>query len=286
MAGTEPTTLIQANDEFLLELAAQGQANFTAAGDNGAYAASADLGSTNLSVQNAADSPWTTAAGGTTLPGTIPLYSQTNSAEVKVRVPYQRAWGWDWQWPYYSLFLCNTGTASNPDDQQCSSEAQFATQDVVGGGGGFSRAEERPGYQRRIKGVGSYTAVPYLTPTHLAPAPGSTLLVPTGWSAWDAVTGKTTAPGAVTGTAGGRVVPDISADADPYTGYEEYFSGFPGNHIELGWGGTSFVAPQLNGAAAVIDSTLHRRLGFWNPAIYRFATTKNSPFRAKHSAGS
>ncbi len=62
VAGTEPTTLIQANDEFLLELAAQGQANFTAAGDNGAYAASADLGSTNLSVQNAADSPWTTAA--------------------------------------------------------------------------------------------------------------------------------------------------------------------------------------------------------------------------------
>jgi kumamolisin len=286
VAGTEPTTLIQANDEFLLEMAAQGQANFTAAGDNGAYAASADLGSTNLSVGNAADSPWTTAAGGTTLPGTIPLYSQTNSAVVKVRVPYQRAWGWDWQWPYYSLFLCNTATASNPDYQQCGSEAQFATQDVVGGGGGFSRAEERPGYQRRIKGIGTYTAVPYLTPTHLAPASGSTLLVPTAWSAWDAVTGTTTPPAVVTGTAGGRVVPDLSADADPYTGYEEYFSGFPGNHIELGWGGTSFVAPQLNGSAAVIDSYLHRRVGFWNPAIYRFATTKNSPFRPEHSAGS
>ena len=285
VAGTEPTTLIQANDEFLLELAAQGQASFTASGDEGAYTASGDLGSTNLSVGNAADSPWTTAAGGTTLPGTIPVYSQTNSAVVKVRVPYQRAWGWDWQWPYYSLFTCNTGSASNPSFQQCSSEAQFATQDVVGGGGGYSGAEQRPGYQRRIKGIGTYSAVPYLTPAKYAPAAGSTLVVPTAWTAWNAGTTSTTPPGVVTGKANGRVVPDISADADPYTGYEEYFSGFPGNHIELGWGGTSFVAPQLNGSAAVIDSYLHRRVGFWNPGVYRFAGSKDSPFRPEHSAG-
>ncbi len=37
--------------------------------------ASMDLGSTNLSVQSTSDSPWTTAAGGTTLAGTIPLGS-------------------------------------------------------------------------------------------------------------------------------------------------------------------------------------------------------------------
>ena len=285
VAGTEPTTLIQANDEFLLELAAQGQANFTASGDAGAYTASADLGSTNLSVGNAADSPWTTAAGGTTLPGTIPVFSQTNSTVVNVRVPYQRAWGWDWQWPYYSLFLCNAGTAAKPTFEQCSSEGQFAIQDVVGGGGGYSAAEVRPGYQRRIKGIGSYTAVPYLTPVDFAHASGSPLVVPTVWTAWDAVSGTTTPPATITGKANGRVVPDLSADADPYTGYEEYFSGFPGNHIELGWGGTSFVAPQLNGSAAVIDSYLHRRVGFWNPALYRFAGSKSSPFRPERTAG-
>jgi kumamolisin len=70
----------------------------------------------------------------------------------------------------------------------------------------------------------------------------------------------------------------VSADADPWTGYEEYFTGFSGSHLENGWGGTSFVAPQLNGATAVIDSLLGRRIGFWNPAIYRFAARGDSPF--------
>jgi len=34
------------------------------------------------------------------------------------------------------------------------------------------------------------------------------------------------------------------------------------------YGGTSFVAPQLNGATAVIDSYVGHRVGFWNPVIY------------------
>jgi len=127
--------------------------------------------------------------------------------------------------------------------------------------------------------------VPYLTPVDYQQASGSPLIVPTQWSAWDAVSGTVTPPATITGTASGRVVPDLSADADPYTGYEEYFSGFPGNHLELGWGGTSFVAPQLNGSAAVIDSYLHRRSGFWNPSLYRFATLKSSPLRPEHTAG-
>ena len=35
---------------------------------------------------------------------------------------------------------------------------------------------------------------------------------------------------------------------------------------------TSFVAPQLNASAAVIDSALGHRTGLWNPAIYAIAT--------------
>ena len=38
--------------------------------------------------------------------------------------------------------------------------------------------------------------------------------------------------------------------------------------LQGGWGGTSFVAPQLNGSTAVIDSALGHRVGFWNPSIY------------------
>ena len=79
--------------------------------------------------------------------------------------------------------------------------------------------------------------------------------------------------------------PDLSADADPYTGYLEYFFAFAGNHVQAGMGGTSFVAAQLNGSAAVIDSYLGRRVGFWNQAIYRFALSNNSPFTALNASG-
>ena len=126
MAGTAPPALIQANDEFLLELAAQGQANFTASGDAGAYAASADLGSTNLSVRNTADSPWTTAAGGDHAARHDPGVQPDELAVVNVRVPSQRAWGWDWQWPYYSLFLCNIGTRRG---RPSSSASEWAVRD-------------------------------------------------------------------------------------------------------------------------------------------------------------
>jgi subtilase family serine protease len=49
--------------------------------------------------------------------------------------------------------------------------------------------------------------------------------------------------------------------------------------LQGGWGGTSFVAPQLNGSTAVIGSYLGQRVGFWNPSIYAAATSRNSPFQ-------
>jgi kumamolisin len=116
--------------------------------------------------------------------------------------------------------------------------------------------------------------------------PANGVCVPTAWTPW-AGAGSNTPPTLVTGTAGGRAVPDIAADADPYTGYEEYFSRFPSVGLPAladGWGGTSFVAPQLNGSAAVIDSYLHHRTGFWNPAIYRFAASSYTPFTPLDSA--
>jgi subtilase family serine protease len=79
-------------------------------------------------------------------------------------------------------------------------------------------------------------------------------------------------------------VPDLAADADPDTGYKLYYSG-QSPRLESGWGGTSFVAPQLNGSAAVIDSFLHHRTGFWNPAIYRFATKSYTPFSPINASG-
>jgi kumamolisin len=183
-------------------------------------------------------------------------------------------------WPYYSLFP-TSGTTPFP------SEAAFAVEDVVGTGGGYSIAESRPSYQRHVKGIGNFTAVPYLTPTDYATQLGTSISLPTEWTAWDSVSNSAVPPAAITGSAKGRAETDLSADGDPYTGYEEYFVGFPASlgHLEDGWGGTSFVAPQMNGSAAVIDSYLGHRLGFWNPSIYRFAAMSKSPFNPLDTTG-
>jgi kumamolisin len=272
-AGRASATYARSFDEAYLELAAQGQTSFTAAGDSGAYAASDDLGTKDLSVGNPGDSPWTTSAGGTTLAGSIPV-----SGAVSVRIPAERTWGWDWMWPYFRQF------ASPANSRKFRSEKAFITQSVVGGGGGFSTDEATPPYQLSMPGVHSFSAVPYLSPAGYADNHG--LMLPTQWRLWaGSVSADTPAPAVVTGHRNGREVPDLAADGDPYTGYEVYFSGFRGRKLQPGWGGTSFVAPQLAGSAAVIDSYVGHRVGFWNPFIYRLAASRKSPFTPLDASG-
>jgi len=101
-------------------------------------------------------------------------------------------------------------------------------------------------------------------------APG--LTEPTAWD-------FNATPAVATGSSSGRATPDVSTDADPFTGYELYFT-FNNKTatIEDGFGGTSFVAPQLNGSTALFDQVIGHRVGFWNPAIYQFALGGHSPF--------
>lgn len=265
-SGVEDPSYGQAFDDAFLELAAQGQSSFVASGDAGAYAPVADLGTTNLAASSPDDSPWTTSAGGTTLAGTIPL-----TATVSARVPAQRTWGYDWLWPYWSLFL-NPATGS-----AFTSEQQFAEFAIGGAGGGFSVDEATPVYQDRVPSAHHFSAVEYLTPTGYQAVDGMNL--PTAWN-------FNAAPSVTTGRGSGRATPDLATDADPFTGYLLYFPEFTtGGALQAGWGGTSFVAPQLNGATAAIDSYLGHRVGFWNPAIYQFATQANSPFTPLDASG-
>jgi kumamolisin len=213
------------------------------------------------------DSPYTTSAGGTTLGGTIPL-----SSTVSATIPAERAWGYDWLWPYYYLFTDpSTG-------QPFTSEQQFVeTEAIGGGGGGFSVDEPTPWYQDLVPSAHHFSAVEYLTPTDYQQAFG--LSLPTAWN-------FNPSPSVTSGFGTGRVTPDVSADADPFTGYLLYFSEFTsGGSLQAGWGGTSFVAPQFNGATALIDSALGHRVGFWNTSIYRFATQWHSPFTPLDTAG-
>jgi kumamolisin len=263
--GQEAATYEAAFDEAFLEMAAQGQSGFIAAGDWGAYTASIDLGTTNLSVGASADSPYITAAGGTTLPWSGTLTGPDGTASVTVAK--QRTWGWDYLWPA----IASTNGVSL---------ATAAESAVIGSGGGFSTIEPTPAYQQLVPGTHNYHAVQYLTPTDPETvAPG--LIEPTEWS-------FNPTPSVTTGYGNGRAVPDVSADADPYTGYLLYSPSFTqaGQPVlQGGWGGTSFVAPQLNGSTAVINSAVGHRVGFWNPTIYAAAANGYSAFTPLTTAG-
>jgi kumamolisin len=258
LSGEEAATYNAAFDEALLEMAVQGQSGFIASGDWGAYTATVDIGTTNLSIGSNPDSPFVTAAGGTTLPWTGTLTGPDGSTTVTV--PAQRIWGWDYLWQPIATI---TGE----------SLASVAESYVIGSGGGFSVLEPTPSYQETVAGTHSFHAVQYLTPTgYQTVAPG--LVEPTAWS-------FNPTPSVTTGSGTGRADPDVAADADPYSGYllyEPSFAGVDEPVLQGGWGGTSFVAPQMNGSTAVIDSYLGHRVGLWNPYIYAAAGGSNSPF--------
>jgi kumamolisin len=266
LAGQEASTYLAAFDEAYLEMAEQGQSGFLSAGDSGAYDASGDLGTTNLSVDTNADSPYITAAGGTTLPWSGTLTGPDGTASVTVSA--ERAWGWDYLWPAIAKV-----------NGESESAAAFAN--IGGGGGGFSVLEPSPLYQQFLIGTHIYHAVKYLTPIDPETIVAN-LVEPTAWT-------LNPTPSVTEGGQSGRALPDVSADADPYTGYllyEPSWAAVGQPVLQGGWGGTSFVAPQLNGSTAVIDSALGHRVGFWNPPSYGTALGfGSSPFTPLNTAG-
>ncbi|MFC7391695.1 S53 family peptidase [Scopulibacillus cellulosilyticus] len=240
-------------NQLYMQAAAQGISMFAASGDAAAYDATRTPGTYQLSVDNPADSPYVTAAGGTTLP-----WHTTTKTGVKVSVDDERAWGWDYLYKYFDSLGYN-----NPQG--------WANKYFSGGGGGFSAFFDTPDYQKGVPGVNSYTAVKQWEPSS------------------DYTSVQRVTPELVKGTGKGRNMPDLSMDADPYTGYKVYLSdpGKQGSNSQWAvYGGTSFVSPQLNGLTALINSADHTQVGFWNPQIYHFAKGKNSPFKPLNTTGS
>ena len=89
-------------------------------------------------------------------------------------------------------------------------------------------------------------------------------------------------------TNGHREVPDVSADADPATGYSVYCTVSATGCQAGGWmvvGGTSAAAPLWAGSVAVINEYLQNqgqsRIGFANPALYALENTQQ-PFAPFH----
>jgi len=267
-SGQETSAYQAAFDEAFLEMAAQGQSGFVAAGDSAAYD-TADAGygpdaTTALSVDIPASSPYITTGGGTTLPnsGSIPALA-AGGVVSPYSVSQERAWGWDYLWP---------AVASSFNV----SLSEAAQSNVVGTGGGFSMNEPEPSYQYGVSGTNSFNAVKYLTPTGYANTNG--IFEPTTWN-------FNPTPSVSHGFGTGRALPDLSADADPQSGYFAYIPSYgAAASLEI-YGGTSFIGPQLNGVTAVIDSYVGHRVGFWNPSIYQFAQQWNSPFTPLQQVG-
>jgi kumamolisin len=259
-SATEPATYAAVFDQAMAEMGAQGQSSFVASGDSGAYDATADLGTTNLAVDTPSDSPFTTSAGGTTLAGTQTYGlrdsgGNPNGDTATVNIPKERAWGWD--------YLIAIAPSLGITDQKTAYEELLA-----GSGGGYSNIEPRPSYQQ---GISAYNDRQFIIPTDPQEvAPG--LVEATDFDV-------NSTPSLGSGFAGsGRGGPDVSTNGDPQTGYAVYDPALFGGDGYAQYGGTSFVAPQLNGATAVIDSALGGRVGFWNPTIYPAAAGRHSPF--------
>jgi kumamolisin len=157
---------------------------------------------------------------------TTPIVLSAGPGTPDLVVPTEQVWGWD----YIQNYLVDLfGVAYE--------NLLFP----AGGGGGVSVFWPRPAYQNGTPGVRTSEAGQSIV------YQGQDLLdLPAHFR--------------------GRNVPDVSLDADPYSGFLLYYAG----QWTDGWGGTSFVAPQLNGVSALLAQDIHGRVGLWNPMLYSF----------------
>ena len=230
-----------------LQAAAQGIPVIAASGDAGAFDINRGLPyprcTTLLSVDFPAADPLVLAAGGTTLPNTAPhKYGD-------VTVPTERAWGWDYLKNYV---VTHYGT-----------DTYYSDYLAVGGGGGVSALFGVPSFQKNLAGVQKTATAQSLVCENAVFNNGA------GYGDYLDVPGNIA----------GRNLPDVSLNADPYSGYAVYTNGAWSSRL----GGTSFVAPQLNGILTLISAGLNGRVGPINPQLYAAFKTygygAGSPFK-------
>jgi subtilase family serine protease len=248
----ETVSVLRAYTEVFLQAALQGQSLFAAAGDAGAYDVNRGFPppdfSLVLSVDSPAANPYITAAGGTTLPGTQTYEINSTGQIVTINIPNERIWSWD-----YLVPLCDD---LDLDPFAC---GIFP----VGGGGGVSVYYGVPSYQQGLAGVKrSQPDQSFVDYVDSIP-PTDYFNLPAYYA--------------------GRNVPDVSANADPETGYLLYYtSDQSGFEILSFFGGTSFVAPQLNGVTALLGQYLNGKVGLLNIPLYAIAKGK-SPYSGKYA---
>ncbi|HET9623199.1 MAG TPA: S53 family peptidase [Kofleriaceae bacterium] len=246
VVGEDRTGQLRAFHQVFLEAAIQGISMFASSGDSGAFDINQSFNApvnNVLSVDIPAADPAITAAGGTT----TPLVLSAGPGTPDLVVPTEQVWGWD----YLENYL-----VANVDPTFL--HQLFPT----GGGGGVSTFWKRPFYQEFYPGIRRTEAgQSVIFDDGSGAGPQDLLDLPANFA--------------------GRNLPDISLDADPESGYLLESSEDGG--LFSGGGGTSFVAPQLNGIATLVAQSVGGRIGLVNPALYRYklqyAGSKDSPIR-------
>jgi kumamolisin len=237
----EMVSSLQAMHQEFVIAALLGQSLSAAAGDCGAFDTVGVFGvgegfTDPLVVDYPGSDSALTSAGGTTLPG-MQSFS-TPSGTVTVNNPVERVWGQDYLEP-----LCDALGITN-----------FFTCGIFseGTGGGVSSFFPITAIQAGLPGI------------QLSP-PGQAF-IETNVTPQQVMF---TAPA----NAANRNVPDVEFNADPFTGYVVIYTSdgtdfAKGQDTIMGFGGTSFVGPQLDGVSALLGEKAHRRLGLLTVPLY------------------
>jgi kumamolisin len=224
---------LEAFHQLFMEAAAQGQSMFAASGDSGAYDTVRGLGAgTGIGEFTApltVDSPASDPYV-TAAGGTTTPFSFAFGSAPTASISQESVWGWDYLQNYFDTYF-GKGAVD-----------LFS----AGGGGGVSVYWRAPFYQWFTRGLRASERKQSLVYNDPQAGPTTLLQLP--------------------GRFFGRNVPDISLNADPETGYLVISSTDGG--VVSGEGGTSFVAPQLNGITALLKQSSGHRMGLWNPRIY------------------
>ena len=231
------------------QAAVQGIPVIAASGDAGAYDINRNLPYPGCSTVLTVDYP---AADPYVLAaGGTSLPNVSPHRHGTVTQPYERPWGGDYMKSYitqwYGLGLYYTSYLPE------------------GGGGGVSVLFARPSYQNGLTGVQTSASAQSLLcgPT----------ITGAGYQDWYDMPAN----------AAGRNLPDVALNADPASGYVLLFGGV----AQPGWGGTSFVAPQLNGLLTLISQDIAPTAGNPKGRMGRPMPKMYAAFKAQgYAAGS
>ena len=237
-----PAAYVQSENVVFEQMALQGQSVFGDNQDTGAFGCITSDGTDIVDVQDPSAQPWVTSVGGTSL--------ESDNPGTNPHPAYPQ--GIETVWNTGNL-CSNQPAAPSNDNKGGFFWCTMNIERLGAGGGGPSQWWGRPFYQQG-PGVNSQYSTFGNGSTHCALA-------------------SVGAPC--------RETPDISGDADPFTGLAEYCTGnantnslcnqLLGQEPVPGWietGGTSMTTPMWASITADRDSYTGSRIGNINPLVY------------------